>query len=248
MINNNYNKLYLYSQNLSILVVEDYKPLRDDLIETFENFFDEVLFASDGEEGLCTYRNYYKTHSKYIDIVISDIHMPHKNGVEMSTEIRDINPHQNIIILSAHSDKEYLLSFIDIGITKFISKPIDKLILFEELYKLSMQESIKENENKNSHIIYLDYGYSWNFNKQILFKDEKLIDLTKYEIIILELLISKKNIICTNNDILYVFYLHKYEVQESNIRNHIFKLRRKLPSTMIKSVYGSGYTLLISSK
>ncbi len=243
---NNYDKLYLYSQNLAILIVEDYKPLCDDLVEIFENFFEIVVSAYDGTEGLLAYNAYHKKYGKHFDIVISDIQMPYTNGIELSSNIRNINSTQNIIILSAHSDKDYLLSFIDIGISKFISKPIDKDLLFEELYRLSMQINMQTTEEKNSHIIKLDKSYSWDINKQLLLKDNQFIDLTKHERIILELLINKKNIVCSNNDILYVFYLYKYDMAEPNIRNHIFKLRKKLPSDMIKSVYGSGYILVIS--
>ncbi len=84
---NNYDKLYLYSQKLSILIVEDYKPLRDDLVETFENFFDIVISADDGVEGLLAYTYYHQKYDKHFDIVISDIQMPHKNGVDMSCDI-----------------------------------------------------------------------------------------------------------------------------------------------------------------
>jgi len=230
---NNYDKLYLYSQNLSMLIVEDYKPLCDDLVETFENFFEVVVSASDGVEGILAYEAYHKKYNKHFDIVISDIQMPHKNGVDMSYEIREINPVQNIIILSAHSDKDYLLSFIDIGISKFISKPIDKNLLFEELYRLSQKINMLTKDEKNSHIIELDSSHIWNLKKQFLLKDDEVINLTKHEMIIFELLISKRDIVCTNDDIVYALYLYEYDIVEKNIRNHIFKLRKKLPSTMI---------------
>jgi len=244
---NNYDKLYLYSQNLSILIVEDYRPLKDDLVETFENFFDMVASAKDGEEGVLAYKNFYKKHNKHFDIVISDIEMPNKNGVDMSFEIREINPSQNIIILSAYSDKDYLIPFINIGISMFIPKPIDKNILFGELHKLSMKISMQTKEDNNTHLIRLDNDFSWDFNKYILLKGGNSIYLTKHEKIILELFINKRNSISTNDDIVYAFYLYEYDIVKKNIRNYVFNLRKKLPSTMIETLYGMGYRLNIAS-
>jgi len=241
---NNYDKLYLYSQNLSILIVEDYQPLRDDLVETFENFFEVVVSATDGVEGILAYESYHHKYNKYFDIVISDIEMPNSDGVDMSYKIREINPNQSIIILSAHSDSDYLLAFINLGVSKFISKPIDKMLLFQEL--LTLSKNITQ-DRANSDIIKLDSSHIWDNKKQTIFKYDTTIKLTKYEKIIFELFVSKPNSIFSNDDIVYAFYIYEIDIVESSIRNHILKLRKKLPVDMIETLYGMGYRLNTST-
>lgn len=71
------------------------------------------------------------------DIVLSDITMPNMNGVKLSREIRHLNSEQTIIILSAHSELEYLIELIDIGIHQFIAKPFNEDELFYRLLKVS---------------------------------------------------------------------------------------------------------------
>ena len=110
-----------------------------------------------------------------------------------------------------------------------------------------MQISMQTKEEQNSHTIRLDKYFSWDFNKQLLIKDNQSIDLTKHEMVILEFLINKRGSVCSNDDIVYAFYLYEYDVIEKNIRNYIFKLRQKLSSTIIESIYGRGYRLNIDS-
>ncbi|MFT3983168.1 MAG: response regulator [Lachnospiraceae bacterium] len=59
------------------------------------------------------------------DILLSDIKMPHMNGVEFATVLRARYPHCKIIFLSGYADKEYLLSAIELKAECFIEKPVN---------------------------------------------------------------------------------------------------------------------------
>ncbi|DAB39258.1 MAG TPA: response regulator [Sulfuricurvum kujiense] len=108
-----------YSQHLSILYVEDNDKLREETAEIFKLLFSKVDLASNGEEGIEKYN-----HEKY-DIVITDINMPRINGIEMIFQMREINPEQKVIAISAHDESDILISMMRKGVSTFLLKPIN---------------------------------------------------------------------------------------------------------------------------
>ncbi|MDD3597583.1 response regulator [Sulfuricurvum sp.] len=122
------NDLHKFSHRLTILYVEDNTALREETAKLFEPLFARVDLAANGKEGLEKYN-----HSLY-DIVITDINMPVMNGVDMIARIREINPEQKVIAISAHDETEILISIIRNGISSFILKPINLQELMTTLY------------------------------------------------------------------------------------------------------------------
>jgi DNA-binding response OmpR family regulator len=125
-------ELSFFGKNYSILVVEDDKELNNELMEVCQLFFKSVDFAYDGQEALEKYKN---NHFNY-DIVLSDITMPKMNGVVLSREIKSLKRNQDILILSAHNEMNYLIDLIDIGISQFVTKPFEQNELLFRLLKI----------------------------------------------------------------------------------------------------------------
>ena len=163
-----YNKLYLYAKDLSLLIVEDYQPLRANLEEILQNFFGTIEVASNGEDGLLRYQAYHQIHQKNFDIVLSDIQMPQMDGMELSRIIREKSSKQKLIILSAHTDVKYLLPLINLRISAFIPKPIDEDLLFDVLIKETQLLSMQEEKPKEIKQIWLNETYYWNIVQQQL--------------------------------------------------------------------------------
>jgi diguanylate cyclase (GGDEF)-like protein len=108
-------------KNTTILYVEDEEDIQRTTAEILGKFVKKIILAKDGIEGL----ELFKSNSETIDIIISDVNMPKMDGLEMSKAIKEINHNIPIIITSAYSDTDYLLKSIDIGIDKYVLKPID---------------------------------------------------------------------------------------------------------------------------
>jgi len=106
------------TDKLNVLYVEDEKESREQLRDIFKLLFHSIDTAFDGEDALEKY------NIKPYDIVITDINMPRMNGIELAKKIKIQNPAQNIIIISAHNDSDYLLQAINLGIDNFIIKPV----------------------------------------------------------------------------------------------------------------------------
>lgn len=118
-----------YSKSLSILYVEDDDGIRESTTNVFQNFFKNVTIAIDGLKGLEEFEK------EKFDIVVTDIRMPHMDGISMIKKIKEINEEQIIIVTSAHDDSSYLMELIDLGVDGFILKPLELEKLLRVFYK-----------------------------------------------------------------------------------------------------------------
>ena len=130
-------------QNLKVLYVEDEELTRQELSKIIKRRVGKLFIAKNGLEGLES----FKKNSP--DIVVTDLRMPDMNGLEMVKEIRKINKECKIIIISALSDSESILSAVDIGIVKYIVKPVNtqeftKVLeeLAEDIFKNNLEKAI----------------------------------------------------------------------------------------------------------
>jgi len=230
-------KLKILSRELSLLYVEDDKTLRDETYKLMSQLFKTVHLAEDGEDGLTLYKQFFLDTGNYYNIVLSDIKMPKLDGIGLSRAIFDINSEQKIIVVSAHSEKDYLVNLINIGVNAFIEKPFSDNI-FEVLYKMC---STFQNESS----INLGDGYCYSsFRKVILFNDEEIM-LSDNEIKFLELLLNNSNQSFMAEDIFNHLYYDNVEKEFSSdsIKSLVKRLRKKIPKNLILNSYQSGYRL-----
>ncbi len=109
---------------MRILYVEDEAVVREQITMIFDILFEYIDVAYNGEEAWEKYQN-----SQY-DIIFTDISMPKMDGLELSERIKQDNPMQKIIIISAYNISNYLLNAIELGVDGFLLKPIkmDKVL------------------------------------------------------------------------------------------------------------------------
>lgn len=103
---------------LKALYVEDDELIRIETEMILGEYFDGLTSAKDGLEALELYE------SGAFDIVISDVSMPNMNGVELARRIKENNPKQRIIITSSTEDTTHMIDLVNIGINRFLPKPI----------------------------------------------------------------------------------------------------------------------------
>ena len=226
------------SQNLSVLYVEDENELRKSMARTFSKLFKIVNLAVDGKEGLELYNNFSLENNAYYDIVISDIHMPNLNGIDMCKAIFEINKKQKIVIISAYSDKKYLIKLINMGVDGFMQKPLTTNQILDALNKVC---SNFQNEN----LIGLGEEYSYNGLLKALFLNSQKINLSDKESQVLDLLIKNKNSIFSPEDIFNHINYDEIEKEFSNdsIKSLFKRLRKKLPANLITNNLKMGYSI-----
>ncbi len=144
-----------YSQELTLLYVEDNQDAREMTTMILEDFFDNIVIAVDGEDG------YEKFMQNSIDIVITDINMPKLNGLELCEKIRKTDEDISIIILSAHNEDNFFMDSIKYGVNGYLLKPID-IDQLTSLIATVVQKFKYINEAKNNLHLLEEYKEATN--------------------------------------------------------------------------------------
>lgn len=142
----NLKDLQEVAKDLKALYVEDQEEIRNFTKSILENFFREVIIAENGEKGLNTFLN-----DKF-DLIITDIQMPKMTGLEMIKEIRKSDEYIPVVITTAFNDEDYFLDSIELGVDRYILKPLEPKKLTNALYAVSVsitnKKKAKEYEKK----------------------------------------------------------------------------------------------------
>jgi YesN/AraC family two-component response regulator len=126
------------TKKLTAMVVEDEGVANELLSSTFKNFFSDVTSAFNGKEALEMFERIQP------DIIFVDIVMPEMDGIELSRKLREMNPNQIIIVISASNDIQKISESIEIGVNSFIQKPIDTKKIIELLSNVTALISKKK--------------------------------------------------------------------------------------------------------
>lgn len=223
--------------HFSILHVEDDHAIRDNMHRILSRRFSNIHSAENGLIGLDLY------HKISPSVMILDLRMPHMGGMELIQKVREIDPHVNIIVTSAHSEREDLLSSIHLNVNRYLIKPInvnELLILINEEYA-----RYRKNKIKNTNLIPLSHCHTYNLEKKILFKNNKPLKLTKIENTLLHTLIKGFGF-----PIDYVQLEHEAwgdtPMTKFALRTHIMNLRKKIGNEItIKNFSSQGYMLTL---
>ncbi len=213
-----------------VLYAEDEKGIRKHISEVLELFFDKVVSVEDGLEAT------YEMDVASYDVLMFDICMPRLDGLEALRKIRQKDKKIPIIILSAHTEEEYLWKAVELKISKYLVKPYDKQHLIEAL-KVVALELVDNNLE-----IKLKNGCIYNPVKKIVCEGSKNIQLTLKESRLLEYFIKRENQSVTFDDIGEYLWDMEIPTKEA-IKSVVKELRKKIGKECIKNVYGIGYML-----
>lgn len=242
-----YIMLEEYAKNKSVLFVEDDEDIIKETSELLELIFSDVHIAKNGQEGINKYLSYKNETDKFYDLVITDIQMPKMNGIEFTKLVYNENKDQLLIVLSAHSESNYLLELVNIGISHFISKPLEYDSFVHVLYtKLKESHEFSEGSEKTiSNVVRLNEELKWDKELKQLYLNDKVFKLTKKEIRLFELLLKYSEQTHTVDEILnYLWADDENNAPDiKNLKNIISRIRGKLPSLDIENIYGFGYRI-----
>ena len=217
-------------KNLTVLLVEDDSDSKKIMHDVLSDNFEKVFTAQNGDEGLKKFKKYNP------NMVITDVFMPISDGLDMTRYIKEISKDTPVIVLSAHSEKETLLKAIDVGVDKYLIKPI----MVDDL--LNTLENVAKNKIETSSIIQVANGYSFNKIKRVLIRDGVEISLTKKELAFISLLIKRLGTLVLHDEIKSVVWVGE-SVTEAAIRTFVKRVRDKVGNNFIKNVPGLGYKI-----
>ncbi len=212
----------------SILCVEDEDGIRKRVVNTLKYYFNDVLEASNGRDGY----DLYCEHKP--DIILSDIEMPSRNGIEMVRKVRENDLKTIIIMVTAYSKEEYLLDLINLNINHYILKPVNSENLLNGITK-SLGDKLTK-KIKFSHNCYFDV------KRNELFFNEEIINLRKRDKEFLLLLYKNKEQVLSYEQI-DEYIWNDRTMSMSALKTFIKELRKKLPLDLIQNVPQVGYKL-----
>lgn len=151
-------------EKLTILIVDDDKTTTSILNHMLYAYTDKILTASDGLEGLKRYQEHHP------DIILSDINMPHMNGLEMAEAIRKTDEHVKIAIFTDFENRDILLKAIELGVNQFLSKPFESKSFSKTIQQLHSDVIEKRRINREiqrqQNILHAINQMSHNFLQQ----------------------------------------------------------------------------------
>lgn len=133
------------TKEFNVLYVEDDDDSREQTATILGLFFNKVLIAKDGKEGL----NLFAQNLNDIDLVITDIEMPHLSGIDMLREIKKLNNRCRSLITTAYNEIKYYAEAIEVGVDGFIIKPISETTFVAVMRKIA--ELLEERRIKNNY-------------------------------------------------------------------------------------------------
>ncbi|PIF04138.1 MAG: hypothetical protein CSA86_03320 [Arcobacter sp.] len=108
-------------KDLHVLYIEDDMELQECFGAVLEKIFNKLTVASNGQEGLDLLMN----KENHFDFIISDIEMPKMSGLDMIKELRKTGSNIPCILTTAHGEFDYFMRANDLGVFRYIQKPLD---------------------------------------------------------------------------------------------------------------------------
>ncbi len=218
-----------------ILFVEDEQAIRENYVTYLKMLFSEVYEAENGEKAYELYK------LKKPDIMIIDINIPKLNGLDLLEKIRENDYSTKAIILTAYTDKSFLLKAAELKLTKYLVKPVTRKDL-KEAIDLTINELLRFNVIAIQKIDLSD-EYSWNFQLRELKHHNRIVELTNKEKILLGLLFSHKNRVFTYDEISEYVWGYDDSITLNGLKNIVKRLRKKLPEDTILNIFNEGYKI-----
>lgn len=216
---------------MNILLLEDEYTLRMSIKEYLSECGFFVDDYKNGEEALDA------VFSKRYDILLLDIKVPKKNGMDLLKEIRGSKIDTPVIFISSITDIDELEKGYEAGCCDYVRKPFE----LKELY-LRIMQAFKSNILKSTDdTIVLPSGFCFDVKRGELKKDNKRVVLTKKEALIIALLVENIGNIVTIDD--FQSYVWGEDIDPTNIRVQINNLRKKLGDELVVNVRGFGYKI-----
>ncbi|MGL1863587.1 MAG: response regulator [Pseudodesulfovibrio sp.] len=123
-----------------ILVIDDERPTLKMFTLLLSAYGYEIFTAENGQEGLDLFKK------ERPGLVLTDIKMPIMDGIEVLKEIKKVNPHAEVIVITGHGDMDLAIQALNLDATDFINKPLQREALEQALSRAAERLAIAQSE------------------------------------------------------------------------------------------------------
>lgn len=220
---------------MRILLVEDERKLSDSIVKGLTNAGYAVDAAYDGEEAL------YEYEVNEYDLIILDLNLPKKDGLDVLREIREKDNEMKVLILSARTKVDDRILGLDEGANDYLIKPFDFGELKARIRNLLRRDFVQKPQDLTLNGLTVDTKA-----KRVLYHTQE-ITLTRKEYGILEYLMLHKNQIISAETLTEHVWNNEFDPFSNSFRYHIHSLKKKISAAsgldFIKTVWGQGYII-----
>lgn len=222
-----------------ILLVEDEESIRSFLKINLERNSFQVIEAGTGEEGI------EKALLEKPEIIILDVMLPGIDGFQVCSRLRKEFPNVGIIMLTAKGQDMDKIMGLEFGADDYIIKPFNPLEVVLRVKAILRRIGISEDESSNKNKL-IGGPFIIDLYSQKLLKNNKEIDVTPKEYMLMKLFIENPNKAFTRDELLNLIWGYNFFGNPKIIDVNIRRLRSKIEDDSsnpqyIETVWGIGY-------
>lgn len=220
---------------MRILVIEDEKKLATYIKKGLEENHFAVDVSHNGEEGL------FMLNTNEYDLVILDILLPKKNGLEILQEARKNGKNMPILLLTAKDAVEEKARGLDFGADDYVVKPFSFIELMARIRALFRRGKVNYQTQLTVGDLVLDVAV------HRLYRNGQPIDITNKEFALLEFFMRNINTVLTRTQIAEHVWDYNFDSLTNIIDVFVNRLRNKIDNDrtnkLIHTIKGVGYIL-----
>jgi len=224
-----------------VLIIDDDAKLRTLLKEYLEDNGHRVLTLADGSDAMKTIQE------ESPEIVILDIMLPGKDGLEVLKEIRRDHAIPVVMLTAKGEDTDRIVG-LELGADDYLPKPFNPRELLARMKAVLRRAGPEDRDEvaKKGDMVLEAGGLTLNKARQVIFIQDEEVELSSTEYKILEVLMRHPNTVLSRDQLMNLARGRDFMAFDRSIDVHISKLRAKLESDpgspkRIKTVWGAGY-------
>lgn len=222
-----------------ILLIEDEDGIAEGIRDALLPFGFEVSHASSSENGEKL------LNTERFDLVLLDVMLPGRDGIEMCRHIRTKGLNMPVIMLTARDEEVDKVVGLEMGADDYITKPFSMRELIARIRAI-LRRRDGSGQTRQNPGVYATGNLTVDFNTQTVLRSGKPVKLTGTEFAILKMLIDHRPNVIPRDKILNAIWGYTFCPDSRIVDTHILNIRRKLEceshhQELIKTHHGVGY-------
>ena len=225
------------AQRQVVLVVDDESSYRDALASGLGNEGFAVVLAADGAEAV---EEFHRSHP---DLVLLDVMLPDRSGVEICRELR-AESNVPIIMVSARSSEVDIVLGLELGASDYVAKPYRFRELLARIRAVLRRGSFPKAVDE----VIVVGGLRLDESRREVFLGDRSLDLSRKEFDLLGLLMSRAGTVVTREECIDALWWDQDLADTRTLDTHVRRIRRKIEAdpanpSILLTVRGIGFRL-----
>jgi DNA-binding response OmpR family regulator len=231
----------------TVLVIEDSRPMQRTLQRLFEADALQVRIASDGVEGLESFRQQPPA------VVVLDLKLPGLSGKDLCRSFKSEVPGVPIVVLSANADVDDKVLLLELGADDYVTKPFSPKELLARVRRAMRRSSEKQQgtavSDATAHELLLFGDVEIDFTSMEARRAGKPVGMTAQEFKLLKFLARAAERVVSREELLNEVWGYQNYPSTRTVDNHILRLRQKLEADpahprFFVTVHSAGYKFM----